>query len=117
MYTNWQANRRNRILAARVIAALKADVDRVRDISAHNAKSADPVDSNRDRPRAFVHFPTQSYELLLFGGQIASLSSPETLDVVLAYLQQAEHVNAMLHLFEEIEVQTAGLPGAPLTRP
>jgi hypothetical protein len=105
-------DRRSGITAARVTAALTADVGRGREISAHNTRTAASPDE--ERPRAFIHFPTQSYELLIFGGHIPSLTSPETLDAVMAYLQQAEHVNAMLRLFEQIEVQGAALSGSPL---
>jgi hypothetical protein len=113
VYTNWQTASRNKAAGDRVIAALKLDVARVRAITKHNADTAVTVLS-ADRPRAFIKFPTQTYELLVFSGQIATLTKPETLDAVLAYLQQAAHVNAMIGLFEEIEVQGSGLQGAPL---
>lgn len=112
VYTNWQTGRRSKATATRVIAALEADLFRLREICTHNARTGDH--SEQDRPRAFIHFPTQTYELLLFSGQTATLSDRSTLEAVMAYLQQAEHLNSMIRLFEQIEAQTSGLANAPL---
>jgi hypothetical protein len=111
IYNQVVASRQKKATAARVLATLRADVQRSRDIADHNARLAELV---IDDPRPFIRFPVDSYELLLFRGEYVALVDGPALDALMDYLHQARHINAMIHLFEEIETQTAGLGSAPL---
>ena len=111
IYTNSQTNKRSAAASRQVLAALLSDSKRLGNVVVHNDRTAKPVD--QERPRAFIKFPTQTYELALFGGQLAS-HHPGATEAVLDYLHQAHHVNAMITLFEALEAQPGALPRAPL---
>lgn len=95
----------------RVVNSLRVDLDRLDETVAHNARIVEPIDE--DRPRAFVRYPTQTYEIVLFGGQFEAFANPEMTEALVAYLHQAYHANEMINLFEQFEAQ-APEPGSSL---
>jgi hypothetical protein len=95
-----------------VRAALQADIARAHGVNVHNVNSSE--DEATDRPRAFIRFSTEPYEVLLFSGQLDTLASEETLVAAMEYLNQAKHLNEMISIFEQMEVQFAGASNAPL---
>lgn len=103
-----ETSQRTEEINRRVIATVRVDLDRLDEILAHNVRT---VVVDEERARAFVRFPTQTYEILLFGGQFELLSNGRLIEALVAYLNQAYHANAMIGLFEQLEVQ-APEPGS-----
>jgi hypothetical protein len=112
-YTRKQAEKDAGAARLRIIAAIKADMELAEKIARHNVRSADTP--GNDRPRAFIPLHFHRYQELLFQGADLKLVDPVVLEALLEYLAQVQHANAMISLFEHLEVQTSAIAGAPLS--
>jgi hypothetical protein len=113
-YTNRQISSRARQTRATVIVALRVDVKRVRSILEHNQRLLG--NPNNDVPRPFVRYPTNTYEALVFAGQITSPADDQILEALMEYLQHANHINAMITTFERIETEPGAASDGSLMR-
>jgi hypothetical protein len=110
-YTLQETERRARERRIRVTTSLLAMAEWAQETAGHNVQVAS---FGPDTPRAFIPFGTDAYEQLLLEGEHAELVQEPTLSALMRYLQQARHVNTMIRLFEQMEVQFAGTRTAPL---
>lgn len=110
-YAEARDERQTKQLRDQIAAAIVADIRLARSIAQHNITSA--KDPRSDQPRAFVAFQTATYERLLFSGDYPKLLEPVVLTVLMEYLAQARHVNAMISLFERMET-TPQISGGPV---
>jgi hypothetical protein len=104
-YNQSQAAKQKEATTARVVTAMEADVKRSLRIAEHNVTLSG---FQPDAPRPYIHFPVDTYELVLFRGEYATLVREPALNALMDYLHQARHVNAMIGLFEQIEVTFGG---------
>lgn len=93
-----QYRRRERRDIKQLRAAVSEYVESTFRICYHNQRSVGHAEQGTTY--AFIPFPTEPYETLLFTGRLPLLSSDVDKDAIIAYLEQAYHLNSMMNRYD-----------------
>lgn len=93
-FNAWWQGRQAAKAKKSILAALRSEVERSKEIAAYNVRVY-PL-----RARAFMRFPTTAYEQIRFASEYDFSAHSELLDLIKRHLLQANYVNSLISMFE-----------------